>query len=85
MKMEQTECSETLANKLHTPENIPKENLRQKGLIIPLEYIDYEQQLNIIGELEKNIAVSVAVIDHLATVEFHTAMLEKIQVLNLTL
>jgi hypothetical protein len=28
MKMEQTECSETLATKLHTPENIPKENIR---------------------------------------------------------
>jgi hypothetical protein len=28
MKMEQTERSETLATKLHTPENIQKENIR---------------------------------------------------------
>jgi hypothetical protein len=28
MKMEQTECSETLTTKPHTPENIPKENIR---------------------------------------------------------
>jgi hypothetical protein len=32
-----TECSETLATKLHTPENIPKENIRQDSLyfIVP--------------------------------------------------
>jgi hypothetical protein len=28
MKMEQTECSETLVTKLHTLENIQKENIR---------------------------------------------------------
>jgi hypothetical protein len=28
MKMEQTECSETLAIKIHTPEKNPKENKR---------------------------------------------------------
>jgi hypothetical protein len=28
MKMEQIECSETLAIKLHTPEYNPKENIR---------------------------------------------------------
>jgi hypothetical protein len=28
MKMEQTECSETVATKRHTPENIPKNNIR---------------------------------------------------------
>jgi hypothetical protein len=28
MKMEQTECPETLATKFHTPKNIPKENIR---------------------------------------------------------
>jgi hypothetical protein len=30
MKIEQTECSETLAVKLHIPENNPKENILQE-------------------------------------------------------
>jgi hypothetical protein len=29
MKMEQTECYETLATKLHTPDNIPKETYKK--------------------------------------------------------
>jgi hypothetical protein len=31
--MEQAECSETLATKFHTPENIPKENIRNCTLL----------------------------------------------------
>jgi len=31
MKMEQTECSETAAYKIQTPENHPKENLKHSG------------------------------------------------------
>jgi hypothetical protein len=32
MKMEQTECSETSAYKIQTPENYPEENIQQKRL-----------------------------------------------------
>jgi hypothetical protein len=40
MKMEQTECSGTLATKLHTPENNPKENIRpsKQGESLKAEY-----------------------------------------------
>jgi hypothetical protein len=34
MKMEQTECSETLATKFNTPENIPKENIRRNYTVL---------------------------------------------------
>jgi hypothetical protein len=37
MKIEQTDCSETLAVKFHTPENNPKENKRRASDILDSE------------------------------------------------
>jgi hypothetical protein len=34
MKMEQTECSETLAFKFQTPGNHPEESIQQNGVLI---------------------------------------------------
>jgi len=35
MKMEQTECSETLAYKIQTPGNYPEENIQQTDNYLP--------------------------------------------------
>ena len=47
MKMEQTECSETSAYKIHTPGNYPKENIQQKYITYKIKkkaYKTYNQK-----------------------------------------
>jgi len=42
MKMEQTECSETSANKIQTPRNHPKESTQQPYILLSYVCRTYE-------------------------------------------
>jgi hypothetical protein len=43
MKMEQTECSETSAYEIQTPENYPEENIQHKAIIFGVEVNQVER------------------------------------------
>jgi hypothetical protein len=47
MKMEQTECSETSAYKIHTPGNYPEENIQQPSALFSWNHPCYHYQLKI--------------------------------------
>jgi len=44
MEMEQTECSETSAYKIHTPGNYPEESIQQQYKWLPSQYL-YKEKL----------------------------------------
>ena len=58
MKMEQAECCETLAYKIHTPGNYPEESIQHSCTSIPLLWV----QTNIGSAVNPKLGVEVTII-----------------------